>query len=699
MTTNTRINSHIDTDQITMPGRKTYTMRTVELKLEEESLMPYEYHDERHMCTLVAKILKCKSGNDGATAAAPPPGHRDADSSTAWRRLINDRSRAREMRQTLGEDHPPEEDLMEWNIASCDASVLLQVAAGYACNGQGILLLDVIEQEPAERQTVGMREILVTFKPCNEESITSLIYLLYYWETTSVGGNHSNRNKLTHLTDWLCTQPGIQREAVDRMLADVAGVEVSDYILNNYTRGVVMGSLLSHSTSGILKFEELLNSSPKNTCCKRQERPNIEIRVMNMDTGRMEMYSGGNYVCLSYVWQQWDDEQLREQLMLCGRNLPCRRIWCDRWSIRQSDPADIGFWVSKMDAIYERARQVVVLVGEHGGKCMSRPSPQAIHIGKETVKWAPAISAWRHSQWHTRVWTMQEAMLAADAQVFFRDEAKGWSVLELAAASSIKTAWGRTYCDNAYRVRAVGTTVALDSLTEFGRILKRCDECGVSADTEGVKMPLGMLIGLAMKRKCQFPGDMVNGVAALANIKVPIMPKEWALNKCLKALLEGGHIGAECMALGVGNEEKNQYYWLPAKRNIAQNRHFPDTIAAHTEGGLLRVRATLATCKRVIPFFVRNDAGEDRYRAVEFECNACRATLNGETDDNWKGSPWEAYDLILNKTEGLVVTTLKNQDGTARVTHCRSVKLVECEACKCIEDRLYTLAWLSNDHL
>lgn len=681
-----------------MPGRKTYTMRTVELKLEEESLMPYEYHDERHMCMLVAKILKCTSGNDGATAP-PPPRHRGADSSTAWRRLINDRSRAREIRETLGEDHPLEEDLVEWNIASCDANVLLQVAAGYACNGQGILLLDVIEQEPAERQTVGARETLVTFKPCNEESIASLIYLLYYWETTTVGANPENGNKLTDLTNWLCTQPGIQRDAVDRMLADVAGVEASDCILNNYTRGVVMGSLLSHSSSGILKFEELLNSSPKNTCCKRQERPNIEIRVMNMDTGRMEMYSGGNYVCLSYVWQQWNDEQLREQLMLCHRSLPYRRIWCDRWSIRQSDAADIGFWVSKMDAIYECARQVVVLVGEHGGECTSRPTPQAIHTRDEIEKWSPALAAWAESQWHTRVWTMQEAMLAADAQVFFRGEAKGWSVLELAAASSIKNAWGRTYCDNAYRVRAVGESVVLDSLTEFGRILKRCDECDVSADTEGVKMPLGMLIGLAMKRKCQFPGDMVNGVAALANIKVPIMPKDWDLNKCLKALLEGGRIGAECMALGAGNEEKNQYYWLAAKRNIARYRHFPDTIAAHSEGGLLSVRATLATCKRVMGCFVANDAGRYTYRAVEFECNACGATLNGETDDNWKGSPRKAYDLILNKTEGLVVTTLKNQDGTARVTDCRSVKLVKCEACKCTEDRLYTLAWLSNDHL
>lgn len=168
-----------------MAATKTYTVQSVEPPLEGESLIPTPYSP--YGCILVAKIVKCTSGNDGTTA--PPPRHRSADSSTAWRRLINNRSRAREMREMLGEDHPPEEDLVEWHTASCDANVLLQVAAGYACNGQGILLLDVILQAPEESQTVGVRELLVTFKPGDEESlsITSLIYLLHYFETTSVG--------------------------------------------------------------------------------------------------------------------------------------------------------------------------------------------------------------------------------------------------------------------------------------------------------------------------------------------------------------------------------------------------------------------------------------------------------------------------------------------------------------------------------
>lgn len=140
------------------------------------------------------------------------------------------------------------------------------------------------------------------------------------------------------------------------MLADVAGLEFSDCIPKKHTRGLVMGSLLDNSSSGILKLQEALNSSPKHLCCNRQERPSIEVRVMNMDTGRMEMYNGGNYVCLSYVWQQWDDEQLRAHLTLCQGALPSRRIWCDRWSIRLSDGNDVAFWVSRMDAIYECAR-------------------------------------------------------------------------------------------------------------------------------------------------------------------------------------------------------------------------------------------------------------------------------------------------------------------------------------------------------
>lgn len=667
-----------------MAARRTNALKIEESRLDAESLLPGP--SENYI--LVAKIFMCTNGHDGATA--PRPKHGSADSNTAWRRLISDRSRARRMRRTfnssLGE--PPEEGMMEWDAATCDANVLLQLAGEYAGNGQGITFLKLLVHSPTARQFVGARGVVVTFKPCDEDSITSLIYLLHYFEATTVGVCSLATDMLTGLTTWLCARPGIQREVVDKILTDIAGVEASDCIPNKHTRALVMGSLLDNSSSEILKLEEALNSSPEHICCNRQEKSTIGVMVMNMDTGRMEMYSGRDYVCLSYVWQQWDDEQLREQLFLCHETLPSRRIWCDRWSIRQSDADDVRFWVSKMDAIYERARQVVVLVGEHGGQCMSRPSPKAIHARDEIEKWAPAVAAWEHSQWHTRVWTMQEALLAGDAQVFFRGEAKGWSVLELAAASSISASLRRTYCDKAYRVRVVGQDAVMDSLGEFGRIRWRCVECGAPADTRGMKMPLAMLIGRALKRKCQFPGDMVNGVAALATIKVPMMPKEWALDKCLKVLLEGGHIGAECMALGVGNEGKNQS-WLPANTSIAENRHFPDTIAAHSEGGLLSVRATLARCTSIGETYEMRKSEMDIHKHVKFECTLCRATLKGETDHSWEGNIGGSYDLILNKTGGLVVTTIRNQDGSAHVRHCRSVKLVEREACECSENRLY----------
>lgn len=686
LTIHESVDRDIDTDQTTMAARKTTTLQTDEPELLGESLMQGGY--EHHMCTLVAKIFKCTSGNEEATA--PPPRHRSTDSSTAWRRLISDRTRARRMREIYipGRDDPPEEDLMEWDMAYYDANVLLKIAAGYACNGQGIPFLELGVHRPADRRTVGAREVVVTFKPCSEESMTSLIYLLHYWETTTVGAGSWSTGMLTCLTNWVCARPGVQREAVDRVFADVASVEVPDCIPNKHTRALVIGSLLDNSSSRILKLEDALNSSPEHTCCSRQGRPSIEVRVMNMDTGRMEMYSGGNYVCLSYVWQQWDDEQLRQQLMLCRGALPCQRIWCDRWSIRQSDSADVAFWVSQMDAIYERARQVVVLIGEYGGECMSRPSPQAIHARNEIERWEPAIGAWKRSQWKSRVWTMQEGMLAGDAQVFFRGEAKGWSALELAAASSMSVTRGQPYCDKAYRVRAVGEDAVIDPVGEFGRIRQRCDECGVSADAEGVKMPLAMLIGQAMKRKCEFPGDMVNGVGALANIKVPMMPKDWTLKKCLKALLEGGHIGAECMALGIGNKGKGQS-WLPADTSVGENRHFPDTIAAHTKGSLLSVRAKLARCKCIVEIHRSKFLEVDIHKVVDFECTVCGATLTGATDNSWEGESGGIYDLVLNKTGGLVVTTTKIKDGTAQVTHCRSVKLEGCEACKCSEDRLY----------
>lgn len=667
-----------------MAERKTYALRNVEPTTEAESLLPVAGNDN----LLVAKIFKCTGEHDGT--APPPQRHRSADSSTAWRRLISDRDRARQMRESYssGRGHPPGGDLMEWDTAKCDANELLQVAAEYASNGQGVTFLSFVRSTSQASQELGPKDVVVTFRPESEESITSLIYLLHYMEATTVGVQAWGTDFLTGLTDWLCTRPGIQTAAVDRMLADVAGLEASGCKPNEDTRGLVLASLLEYSSSEMLKLEEAPNSSPKHTCCNRQERPSIEVRVMNMDTGRMEIYSGENYVCLSYVWQQWDDELLREQLMLCRGALPSRRIWCDRWSIRQSDAADVAFWVSKMDAIYERARQIVVLIGEYGGECKSRPSPHAIHARKQVQSWEPAISAWKHSQWNTRVWTIQEGMLAADAQVFFRGESKGWSALQLAAASSMSVSMKHTYCDKAYRVRAVGEDTLVDSMGQFGRIRERCDECGVSADAEGVKMPLAMLIGQAMKRNCQFPGDMVNGVAALANIKVPMMPKDWALDKCLKALLEAGHIGAECMALGVGNKGKHQS-WLPADASIAENRYFPDTIAAHTEGGLLSVRATPATCRAIVEVNGTNSVGRDIHKVAYFKCTACGTTVTGRTDNSWEGDFDTTYDLVLNKNGGLVVTTTISQDGTTHVTHCSSLELTEGEVCECGEDRLY----------
>ncbi|KAG6365623.1 hypothetical protein INS49_007234 [Diaporthe citri] len=167
-----------------MAASGTNTLEIEEPRLDAQSLLPGPA--ENYM--LVAKIFVCTNGHNGATV--PRPKHRSADSNTvAWRRLISGRGRARRMRQiyssSLGE--PPEEGVMKWDTANCDASVLLQVAAECARNGQGITFLKLLVHSPTARQFVGARGVVVTFKPCNQESITSLIYLLHYFEATTVG--------------------------------------------------------------------------------------------------------------------------------------------------------------------------------------------------------------------------------------------------------------------------------------------------------------------------------------------------------------------------------------------------------------------------------------------------------------------------------------------------------------------------------
>lgn len=180
------------------------------------------------------------------------------------------------------------------------------------------------------------------------------------------------------------------------------------------------------------------------------------IRILRLDPGRendplkgelyrTELIDGKGhspkFEALSYVWgkKTFDREiqtpdgviPLTRSLSraLCRIRLPdrSRHVWADAVCINQSDPPERGHQVKLMGQLYSTAQHVLVWLGpdvNHQAKRIfslaRNPRQASTPEGVEALK--NALKDLTHCEWFSRLWIVQEHMLARSAKCMWGDE-------------------------------------------------------------------------------------------------------------------------------------------------------------------------------------------------------------------------------------------------------------------------------------
>lgn len=131
-----------------------------------------------------------------------------------------------------------------------------------------------------------------------------------------------------------------------------------------------------------------------------------------------------HFLALSYCWDEWKDEILKDKLEELSRRLRIRYFWVDRWCIDQLDDADKAQEIPRMRGYYMGSSGCLVLTGpdakpfaclpQHDGAILS--AFQQLHQNLEALY---SLSSWK---WLTRVWTLQEAIVSRQVIYAVQDQ-------------------------------------------------------------------------------------------------------------------------------------------------------------------------------------------------------------------------------------------------------------------------------------
>ena len=236
------------------------------------------------------------------------------------------------------------------------------------------------------------------------------------------------------------------------------------------------------------------------------------------------------YEALSYCWGDPSDTEpivLSNRQFIATKNLASalrhlrlpdkrRLMWIDSICINQADNKERNYQVRQMQRIYRDADQVVVVLGE-GDEGSSRAMTTIRAMYKEDLHWktleAPEalvdMTLWLNRPWWTRVWTVQESILARHLVfVCGKDQCSGEEVF-FAAQSFFQHTRG---CCSNYEDQLPHLTVdkVLSSLfTEILAIGEFHNQCSVSP------IPLEKLLARFRHRLASHPHDNVYGFLGL----------------------------------------------------------------------------------------------------------------------------------------------------------------------------------------
>ncbi|RSM01870.1 hypothetical protein CDV31_011154 [Fusarium ambrosium] len=174
-----------------------------------------------------------------------------------------------------------------------------------------------------------------------------------------------------------------------------------------------------------------------------------QIRILNLLPGTFDdpircqlsiETPDAEFDALSYVWGDAHDTrpiEVQGQLLKATKNLESalrhirsqhqpHRLWVDAVCINQEDDSERGHQVKMMAAIYQGAKRVIVWLGPNTGndsiiqmilKFGANPDlhwDPIKHPNVENQEKNSALSLgnWLRNEWYTRIWTLQEAVLA-----------------------------------------------------------------------------------------------------------------------------------------------------------------------------------------------------------------------------------------------------------------------------------------------
>ncbi|KAF5604199.1 het domain-containing protein [Fusarium pseudocircinatum] len=132
------------------------------------------------------------------------------------------------------------------------------------------------------------------------------------------------------------------------------------------------------------------------------------------------------YLALSYCWKEWpekEDNALTVELEKISRKLAIQYFWIDRRCIDQNDESDKAREIPRMRDYYEGASACVVLTGSTVETFKCLPSNGAIVSAYQQIMLnaSPLRSLFR-SQWPSRIWTLQEALMSRQVIYSVQDQ-------------------------------------------------------------------------------------------------------------------------------------------------------------------------------------------------------------------------------------------------------------------------------------
>lgn len=124
-----------------------------------------------------------------------------------------------------------------------------------------------------------------------------------------------------------------------------------------------------------------------------------------------------HYLALSYCWAEWPEEKeyaLRDEIGELSQRLGIRYFWVDRWCIKQDDESDKAMEIPRMKDYYMGASACMVLAGPSVKPfgCVPRHDGAILSAYQQLMQNKDGISSLMSCPWASRVWTLQEAMMA-----------------------------------------------------------------------------------------------------------------------------------------------------------------------------------------------------------------------------------------------------------------------------------------------